>query len=584
MDKRQLIALLGDNMYANSLSEVLKKELVQNSFDAIKIEKSLHQDLKGLIHVETDTIHRTITVTDNGIGMTPEIIQDAFLTIGGSFKGEDIEESLKSGGLGFAKMVFLFGPDWIEISSTHDGQTTHIRATREELLDDNFIIETTYTGAPNGTKVIVRVPEVYQDKNGDKRSISLSRYSQFLDRPLIGDIYLQKDGGCPEYKGNIPSEYLYLGKAKAVFGDIQLWIAPTGYSSIRREVLISGLFQFQDNIWPNANQEVGLKVLMNILPSVGVRDRVYPINNQREGFRATISAEVNDLEQLLLKVHSAFAKGQYAAAFDSCISMDVDKLSTPQRIPYEGDILKEAVREVQETFTPAADISEDWSISMEVIHSTLEKERESSLDTSEVNLPNTKVRVDTSMLSFEQPVFHNNTTMVIEEDGKSVLDQFGALLLMLKSMYSEAYKGFVRKQRWSEDVDISKRLETQYWGISFDTGYQGVNVSPELFNFIGVNPFGFRVPTYPGVDPVWFLTEYITHVIIHEVNHNYVRGEGESFTGELVITEAEFASLGEAFSTWKGLLHSLIEENLEVFLNYNQRFLNSSNRSTSLKQ
>jgi hypothetical protein len=62
-------------------------------------------------------------------------------------------------------------------------------------------------------------------------------------------------------------------------------------------ILISGLYQFRDSFRVEGGR--GLEVIVDILPTVGVKSQEYPINNQREGFRSVVEPEVKDLRFLL---------------------------------------------------------------------------------------------------------------------------------------------------------------------------------------------------------------------------------------------------------------------------------------------
>jgi hypothetical protein len=107
VDMTRMANLLGPQLYGNmsKISSVTVKEMFQNAFDAIKDALVKGGLTEGIINVDTDERKRTIRITDNGMGMTPEIISKAFLTIAGTHK----ESGRGSGGLGFAKMLFLFG-------------------------------------------------------------------------------------------------------------------------------------------------------------------------------------------------------------------------------------------------------------------------------------------------------------------------------------------------------------------------------------------------------------------------------------------------------------------------------------------
>ena len=91
-DMGNLIQLLGANMYAGSVAEIAVKELLQNAFDAVKGAVSSKKGPSlydsGEITITFNGKNRTITVTDNARGMTPEIVRDAFFTVAGSDKSD----------------------------------------------------------------------------------------------------------------------------------------------------------------------------------------------------------------------------------------------------------------------------------------------------------------------------------------------------------------------------------------------------------------------------------------------------------------------------------------------------------------
>lgn len=77
-NKDRLIELLGSSMYSEKLKDVVYKELLQNAFDATKIAESKGLINKGKIDITVDEKNRTISFTDNGIGMTPDVVQKSF--------------------------------------------------------------------------------------------------------------------------------------------------------------------------------------------------------------------------------------------------------------------------------------------------------------------------------------------------------------------------------------------------------------------------------------------------------------------------------------------------------------------------
>lgn len=105
VNTERLAALLGPKLYGSpkNIGEVSIKEMLQNGFDAIKgtLERgtggarklgiwgklrNVPTEYQGAIDIETNRNSRTITVTDNGTGMTPDILAGPFLQIAGTHK------------------------------------------------------------------------------------------------------------------------------------------------------------------------------------------------------------------------------------------------------------------------------------------------------------------------------------------------------------------------------------------------------------------------------------------------------------------------------------------------------------------
>lgn len=141
-DKIRHIELLGSSMYSEKLKDVVYKELLQNAFDAVKIAESENLIDKGKIDIVVNEKERIISFADNGIGMTSDIVQKAFFTIGGTHKGDNVDNKLKSGGLGLAKMAFIFDSEELQLETIHNGTKTTVYATSEEIRNDNFKIRT----------------------------------------------------------------------------------------------------------------------------------------------------------------------------------------------------------------------------------------------------------------------------------------------------------------------------------------------------------------------------------------------------------------------------------------------------------
>lgn len=578
-NKAQIVAILGSNMYKSNIAGTAVKELTQNAFDAIKVAIAEGRLLEGIIKVDIDRYKRIISVSDNGTGMTPQTVLNAFFTIGGSYKGDNVDNRLKSGGYGVAKVAFLFSAESIKVETVKNGQKTVVEATSDDIMNDNFNLDVTDTEEPNGTTVTLRFPEYLVSSDGSKTRVEMWSASDFLDKPMLGNVTVIYNGEAQK-KHNVPEGYISLGTAKADFGELDLYIKPATGSSTNYHVLSSGLYQFSK--WVDSEgRNMGLDVIVNLRLCVDVTSRIYPINNQRENFRDTCSQEVSELEDLIKKIQRAYAKGKYASSFQASLSMDIRKLSTEQRVPYDGEILEETVIEVKKNLGVLS--PEDFANVLTIMGEIKKAKIGGHLDTSGVNLPET-CKVDTSKFDFNKPIFHNNTSMLVEEDARPFLKEIGALLLEIRDLYVQTYEGVVRKPSsyWGDEVIASKELVSKYWGISFDKEYLGVNASKEIFPFIGINPFGHSLPTYKGVNPAAIITETIIHIIIHEVNHVFAHSEGTEFTSALVLTEAEFVGIGNLYEQWRQRLYTLVVDNLELIVRYHKKYKDSKNIGVSL--
>ena len=86
IDERRILDLLtGHTLYNDA--EVVVRELVQNSLDAVRLEFWSLRDSAGFpgrVWIYWDTVKRVITVRDNGTGMSQRIIEDHLLRVGSS--------------------------------------------------------------------------------------------------------------------------------------------------------------------------------------------------------------------------------------------------------------------------------------------------------------------------------------------------------------------------------------------------------------------------------------------------------------------------------------------------------------------
>jgi molecular chaperone HtpG len=80
--KRVLDLLTGHTLYNNT--SVVVRELVQNAIDAIRVQGLDQPKLEGLVQVGWNSSERTLTIADNGTGMSQAVIERHLLRVGSS--------------------------------------------------------------------------------------------------------------------------------------------------------------------------------------------------------------------------------------------------------------------------------------------------------------------------------------------------------------------------------------------------------------------------------------------------------------------------------------------------------------------
>jgi hypothetical protein len=132
INQRRMSKLVGQKLYGkpDNLPAVSVKEMLQNSFDAIKGMQEDGRLKVGNIDVVVDPTTRIISVQDDGPGMSSTTLATTFVRLAATEKGT----KRKSGGLGIAKALFLFGNSNIRVLTIKDGVAS-------ELISDGLTLE-----------------------------------------------------------------------------------------------------------------------------------------------------------------------------------------------------------------------------------------------------------------------------------------------------------------------------------------------------------------------------------------------------------------------------------------------------------
>ncbi|MGI8588378.1 MAG: heat shock protein Hsp90 family protein [Chloroflexia bacterium] len=109
IDLQGLIRLLAKNLYAEA--DVFVRELIQNAHDSIsrRTEVGAGSATPGAIRIQTDARAGTITISDNGNGLTESEIHEYLSTIGRSGTGAFRQDLIKRGRQAEVNLIGQFG-------------------------------------------------------------------------------------------------------------------------------------------------------------------------------------------------------------------------------------------------------------------------------------------------------------------------------------------------------------------------------------------------------------------------------------------------------------------------------------------
>ncbi|WP_168211315.1 molecular chaperone HtpG [Actinosynnema sp. ALI-1.44] len=200
-EARQLLQLMVHSIYSNK--DIFLRELISNASDALdKVrlaafqDKDLAVDTDDLrIELETDKTQRTLTVRDNGIGMSRDEVVDLIGTIAKSGTAELLRK-LKESKENSADLIGQFGVGFYASFMVADKVTLVTRkagetgGTKWESAGEGTYTIEPADDAPQGTSVILHLkPEDAEDHLFDytaeyKLREIIRRYSDFITWPV----------------------------------------------------------------------------------------------------------------------------------------------------------------------------------------------------------------------------------------------------------------------------------------------------------------------------------------------------------------------------------------------------------------
>ena len=235
-ESKRLLEIMINSIYTHK--EIFLRELISNASDAIDklYYKSLMEKTPGVtkedfsIWITVDKINRTLTITDNGIGMDKEELESNLGTIARS-GSLDFKDAIDEGESVTEKIDIIgqFGVGFYSAFMVSANVTVISRAFGQEQAwewssggSDGYSIKETERGG-NGTEVILTIKEDSDDeKFGDfletyKIRSLIKRYSDYIRYPIMMNVEKSRpvtkekedtDDSPPEYEKYIEVETL----------------------------------------------------------------------------------------------------------------------------------------------------------------------------------------------------------------------------------------------------------------------------------------------------------------------------------------------------------------------------------------
>ena len=198
-ETKQLLQLMIHSLYSNK--EIFLRELVSNSsdaldklrFNAIEDNKLLEGDAELKINISLNSQNNTVTISDNGIGMTEEEIIENIGTIAKSGTAQFLSE-MTGDKKKDSNLIGQFGVGFYSVFMVAEKVSVHSRsalAKAEDAVMWESSGEDTYqlSNIPKedrGTKITIHLNEDNKEFSELMRvKFLLQKYSQYINFPLI---------------------------------------------------------------------------------------------------------------------------------------------------------------------------------------------------------------------------------------------------------------------------------------------------------------------------------------------------------------------------------------------------------------
>jgi molecular chaperone HtpG len=238
----QLLDLMIHSLYSNK--EIFLREVISNASDAIdrfRFAKLTEADLADEsdesleIHVAYDKDARTITISDNGIGMSRQEVMDNIGTIAKSgtreffqsLTGDQRKDATLIGQFGVGFYSSFIVADRVTLTTRRAGLPATEAVRWESDGRGDYSLETVER-AERGTELVLRLREGEDDLlNGHRLRTIIQKYSDHISLPILMP---------QEQSGDEPAEDAVVNRASALWARPKSEIQDSDYNEFYKHV------------------------------------------------------------------------------------------------------------------------------------------------------------------------------------------------------------------------------------------------------------------------------------------------------------------------------------------------------------
>ena len=610
VNQRRLTKMTGQSMYgkAEETSQVAVKEMLQNSFDAVKplIENGTISE--GNIDINVDEVNRTITVLDDGLGMTPDTLAGPFLKIAETEKHSE----RNSGGFGIAKAQFLYSEatKTIKVYTLRDGvvsvldtTSAELRATQEEENPGDQPDITVYR---KGDSEHARISKMFPKGHGTFVELTIEK--QYLDpadqgikdipmptndfsypvlkySPLFAPINVNFNGSRVYDVGiNFPiNDFEHFGKGIIQFPTFEATIyvskKENKYAYYSTKVLSNGIWQFNTQTPKNPEDsnkgELGYDVIIDVNSKVKPDESGYPFALNRQGFNQ--AADTN-LKTILKYISVHYAQRGYnadAVDFGNLDYIDLDKKTGNINYTKATELTPKIVAKA---IAGLSNISNDI-LSVDNNGKLFVNGKElpilTAADIKNIVIDTSELKVDQKLIDPNKIILHNN--FEVHENPNDLNSPFVNLVELARKKFGQRFDDYVYGvgdaflELRNAVVDLMKypELMQEPVGISFGD-YRGVSIKLP-FSGAFINP---ALPKYTDTERAAY---GMVTTMVHELAHYKVRDHNAGFP-------AEMQDLFTNLATSKSFNYNEFTTNFENLVREHQDVLDFLNKSIPINK